>query len=114
MVDYRIRDELMNLIVCLYNPQEDIFRFTTDTLQNYILDCGWQVEHRENPKRIPFYITPSKADAEQAINDMRFALHEGGAVAISQLDEMPEENSARTRGKKKSVKAETSLLAGIL
>ena len=114
MVDYRLRDELMNLIVCLYNPQEDIFRFTTDTLQNYILDCGWQVEHRENPKRIPFYITPSKADAEQAINDMRFTLHEGGTVAVSKLDKLTEASPASKRGKRKSVRDETSLLAGIL
>lgn len=72
MVNYQLRDKLMILTVCLYNPLETPGeQFSTDTLHNYLLDCEWQIKHGEQVKRFPFYVSPIKIDAERAIDDLR-------------------------------------------
>lgn len=70
VVNYHLRDDLMGLTVCLYNAHAEE-KYTTDTLQNYILDCAWQLEQGQPVKRVPFYITVSPVDAERAIQDLK-------------------------------------------
>ena len=77
VVNYRLKDELRNLIVCLYNPHEiPENQFTTDNLSNFITDCWWQLEQGEKVKRIPFHLTPSLVDAKRVSEDMKRCLHE--------------------------------------
>lgn len=77
VVNYRLKDELRNLIVCLYNPHEiPENQFTTDNLSNFITDCWWQLEQGEKVKRIPFHLTPSLVDAKRVSEDMRRCLRE--------------------------------------
>ena len=82
VVNYRIRDDLMQLLVCLYNPMSDFDRFTIDSMQNYVLDCAWQLENGKNIQRIPFHVTPSRTDADRAIEDMKERLHELKVIAL--------------------------------
>ena len=74
MVDYRLRDELMNLRVCLFDYASGQ-PFTTDALQNYILDTAYQLRTGEPVRRVPFHITPSEPDAMRAIDTMKKELH---------------------------------------
>ena len=69
MIEYHIRRELNNLIVCLYDPSTPE-PFTLESLGNYVDDCSWQLESGEKPRRIPFHITPSRADALRHIESM--------------------------------------------
>ena len=66
-INYKLRDEIKYLIVCLYNPSgsAEETQYTTSSLWDYILDCGWQLEQGEKVKRFPYHITPSLADAER-------------------------------------------------
>lgn len=77
VVNYRLRDELQTLIVCLYNPHDaPETTFTTETISNYIRDCEWELMTGETVKRIPFHITASPADAERACDTMRQSLQD--------------------------------------
>ncbi len=73
MVNYQLRSNLMNLTVCLYQPDTGE-QFTKDTLWNFILDCDWQLKNGKPVRRVPFFVTASPAEADRAINDMRKAL----------------------------------------
>ena len=72
-INYKLRDDIKNLIVCLYNPSEssEETQYTLCSLWDYILDCGWQIEQGEKVKRFPFHVSPCLADAERAQKDCK-------------------------------------------
>lgn len=78
MVNYSLRDDLKNLTVCLYNPDEGIdeWQFTTESLQNYINACDFQIRLGEPVKRFPFHVTASLADAQRCIENMKSTLQQ--------------------------------------
>ena len=98
VVDYKVRDDLRNLTVCLYDASADVWRYTTDNFQNYILDCAYQVEHGLPVKRIPFHITPSKADAQRAIDEMRSRISERyrAEKELAEKNAKQEKNTGKT------------------
>jgi hypothetical protein len=73
MIEYKLKEELRSLIVCLYDSRSET-PFTTDTLSNYIDACAWQLENGETPRRIVFHVTVSNVDATRAIDDMNRAI----------------------------------------
>ena len=77
-VSYRLKEELRNLIVCLYNPSaSDIeTQYTFSTWWNYIQDCGCQLERGEKIKRFPYHLSPCLADAKQEQERFRSAMSE--------------------------------------
>ena len=73
MVNYRLRDEIRELTVCLYEPGKEE-PFTFDKLWNFIQDCAYQIVNGLPVRRMPFHLATCPADAEQAVADMRKAL----------------------------------------
>ena len=72
-INYKLRDEIKYIIVCLYDPSEpaEETQYTFSSVWDYILDCGWQLEHGEKVKRFPYHITPALADAERAKEEFK-------------------------------------------
>lgn len=72
-INYKLRDEIKYLILCLYDPSEpaEETQYTFSSVWDYILDCGWQLEHGEKVKRFPYHITPALADAERAKEEFK-------------------------------------------
>ena len=73
MVDYRLKQDIKNLIVCLYDPKE-VIHFTTDTLANYIDDCYWQLVAGQKPRRIIFHVTPAMSEAIRITESVNMAM----------------------------------------
>ena len=76
VVNYKLRDDIKYLIVCLYNPSgsSEETQYTFSSLWDYILDCGWQLEQGEKVKRFPYHISPCLADAEKAQRDFKLTV----------------------------------------
>lgn len=72
MVDYRLRDELRLLTVCVYCPNNlPENQHQTMTLFDYLANSDYQIGTGELPQRYAYHVTASPADAERAILDMR-------------------------------------------
>ena len=84
MIDYKLKREINNLILCLYNPASED-PFSTDSLSNYIDDCAWQLRNGQRVKRIPFYITPALSDAKRAIADMNRSIQAARKEKLDRL-----------------------------
>ena len=77
VVNYRLRNDLRNLFVCLYNPMEaPEEQYTIENLYNFTTDCRSQLERGEPVKRIPFHITAVRSDAQRAIEMMNHSIRE--------------------------------------
>lgn len=76
VVNYKLRDDIKYLVVCLYNPSgsSEETQYTFSSLWDYILDCGWQLEQGEKIKRFPYHISPCLADAEKAQRDFKLTV----------------------------------------
>ena len=72
-VNYKLRDDIKGIIVCLYNPsgQSEETQYTFSELWDYVSDCYWQLAQGERIKRYPFHVAPCKADAEISVKDFK-------------------------------------------
>lgn len=72
-INYRLREDVQALILCLYNPSGASFetQYTFSSLSDYIQDCACQLERGEKIKRFPFHLAPCRADALQAQENFR-------------------------------------------
>jgi hypothetical protein len=72
-INYRLRQDVQALIICLYNASGSSFetQYTFSSLSNYIQDCACQLERGEKVKRLPYHLATCYADALQAREDFR-------------------------------------------
>ena len=76
VVNYKLRDDIKYLIVCLYNPSgsAEETQYTFASLWDYILDCNWQLSQGEKIKRFPYHISPCLADAEREQREFKLSM----------------------------------------
>lgn len=98
-VEYKLRDEIKAIQVCLYSPgSED--PFIIEDLNGYVSSCRWKMENGEPITRFPFYLAPAQSDAQHAIDEFR------QLIAEQRKAELIKETKPETKAKQKPKKAE--------
>lgn len=75
MIDYKLKQDIRTLILCLHDPSSEN-PFSTESLGNYIDDCYWQLTNGHRIRRIPFHLAPALSDANRAIMEMNRIIQE--------------------------------------